>query len=92
MHKVYATTIFQSLATAAGYDTVHGPGSFCLGPGASGKCVLPCGGGTKAVSSVVLLANGLSFAVCCILEVPHCPSSPSFSGNDRYSYCHWPSS
>jgi hypothetical protein len=56
--------LFQSLATAAGYDPVHGPGSSCLDAAASGKCVLPWGSGTKAVSSVVLIANGTSFAVC----------------------------
>ncbi len=53
-------TLFQSLATAAGYDPVKGPGSSC---DASGQCVVPWGGGTKAVSSVVLVANGVSFAV-----------------------------
>ena len=56
-------TLFQSLATAAGYDPVRGPGSSCLDADASGKCVLPWGSGTKAVSSVVLVANGASFAV-----------------------------
>jgi hypothetical protein len=56
-------TLFQSLANAAGYDPVSGPGSSCNASNASGQCVLPWGGGTKAVSSVVLIANGLSFAV-----------------------------
>jgi hypothetical protein len=56
-------TLFQSLATAAGYDPVKGPGSSCLAPDASGKCVVPWAGGTKNVSSVVLIANGASFAV-----------------------------
>ncbi|KAK0243386.1 MFS general substrate transporter [Armillaria nabsnona] len=56
----YSMTLFQSLATAAGYDPVKGPGSSC---DASGQCVVPWGGGTKAVSSVVLVANGISFAV-----------------------------
>ncbi|KAH9986350.1 MFS general substrate transporter [Russula compacta] len=59
----YSLTLLQSLVTAAGYDPVRGPGSSCLDSNASGKCVLPWGGGTKAVSSVVLLANGASFAV-----------------------------
>ncbi|GBE79835.1 MFS general substrate transporter [Sparassis crispa] len=56
-------TLFQSLATSAGYDPVNGPGSSCTAPDASGRCVLPWGSGTKSVSSVVLVANGVSFAV-----------------------------
>lgn len=59
----YSMTMFQSLATAAGYDPARGPGSSCLDADASGRCVLPWGSGTKAVSSVVLVANGASFAV-----------------------------
>ncbi|KAI9447662.1 autophagy-related protein 22-like protein [Lactarius indigo] len=53
----------NGLATAAGYDPVRGPGSSCLAPGASRKCVLPWGSGTKGVNSIVLVANGLSFAI-----------------------------
>ena len=60
----YSLTLFQGLATAAGYDPARGSGSSCLGSGASGKCVLPWGSGTKSVSSIVLVANGASFAVC----------------------------
>ncbi|KAJ2993480.1 hypothetical protein NUW54_g7713 [Trametes sanguinea] len=59
----YSMTLFQSLATAAGYDPVKGPGSDCSASDASGQCVLPWGSGTKAVSSVVLVSNGVSFAV-----------------------------
>ena len=59
----YTMTLFQSLANAAGYDPVHGPGSSCNSSNASGQCVLPWGGSTKAVSSVILIANGLSFVV-----------------------------
>ncbi|KAI0265826.1 MFS general substrate transporter [Gloeopeniophorella convolvens] len=59
----YSLTLFQSLATAAGYDPVRGPGSSCLDANASGKCVVPWGSGTKAVSSVVLVSTGVSFAV-----------------------------
>ena len=58
---VYTTTLFQSLAFGAGYDPTKGPGSTC--GSASGQCVLPWAGGTKTVSSVVLVANGVSFAV-----------------------------
>ncbi|KAJ3553284.1 hypothetical protein NM688_g3695 [Phlebia brevispora] len=59
----YSMTLFQSLATSAGYDPVKGPGSSCTAADASGQCVLPWGSGTKAVSSVVLVATGVSFAV-----------------------------
>ncbi|KAI0775859.1 MFS general substrate transporter [Trametes elegans] len=63
----YSMTLFQSLATAAGYDPVKGPGSDCSAADASGQCVLPWGGGHKAVSSVVLVANGVSFAVMTLI-------------------------
>lgn len=59
----YSMTLFQSLATSAGFDPTRGPGSSCTDAGASGQCVLPWAGGTKAVSSIVLIANGVSFAV-----------------------------
>ena len=59
----YSMTLFQSLATSAGYDPVRGPGTSCLDADASGQCVVPWAGGHKAVSSVVLVANGVSFAV-----------------------------
>ncbi|KAN0128536.1 Autophagy-related protein 22-like protein [Lactarius tabidus] len=59
----YSLTLFQGLATAAGYDSVRGPGSSCLSKESSGKCVLPWGSGTKSVSSIVLVANGMSFAI-----------------------------
>ena len=56
-------TMFQFLATAAGYDPVRGPGSSCTADDSSGRCVVPWGSGVKEVSSVVLVANGVSFAV-----------------------------
>ena len=59
----YSLTLFQMLANAAGYDPVRGPGSSCSASNASGQCVVPWAGGTRAVSSVVLIANGVSFAV-----------------------------
>lgn len=59
----YSMTLFQSLANAAGYDPVRGVGTSCSDADASGQCVLPWGSGTKSVSSVVLVANGVSFAV-----------------------------
>lgn len=59
----YTQTLFQSLATAAGYDPTVGPGSSCLSNTASGQCVLPWMGGTKSIASVVLISNGISFAI-----------------------------
>ncbi|KAF8958500.1 MFS general substrate transporter [Flammula alnicola] len=63
----FSMTLFQSLAFAAGFDPVKGPGSSCSAADASGQCVLPWAGGTKAVSSVVLIANGISFAVMTLI-------------------------
>ncbi|KXN81849.1 Autophagy-related protein 22-1 [Leucoagaricus sp. SymC.cos] len=63
----FSMTLFQSLATAAGYDPVKGPGSSCLASDASGQCVLPWAGGTKAVASIVLIANGVSFAIMTLI-------------------------
>ena len=54
----YSLTLFQSLATAAGVDAVTG--GACTG---SDQCLLPWTGGTISVSSIVLIANGLSFMV-----------------------------
>jgi len=59
----YSLLFFQTLVTAAGFDPLKGPGSSCSAPDASGQCVVPWGNGTKAVSSVVLVASGCSFAV-----------------------------
>ncbi|KIM46588.1 hypothetical protein M413DRAFT_259322 [Hebeloma cylindrosporum] len=56
----FSMTLFQSLAFAAGFDPTKGPGSTCS---PEGQCVLPWAGRTKSVSSVVLIANGISFAV-----------------------------
>lgn len=56
---------FQSTLTAAGHDPATG--GACT---ASSACVVPWGPhGTRAVSSVVLIANGLCFAVMTLLFV-----------------------
>lgn len=81
-------TLFQSLAFAAGFDPVKGPGSSCSAADASGQCVLPWGGGTKAVSSVVLVANGVSFAVCSV-ELLMSSSADLKIGYDNDFYYHW---
>ena len=57
-------TLFQQLATNAGWDPTKGKGSSCTASDASGQCVLPWGSGTKSVNSIVLVATGVSFAVC----------------------------
>ncbi|KAI6127431.1 autophagy-related protein 22-like protein [Pisolithus croceorrhizus] len=59
----YTQTLFQGLATSAGHDPIAGPGSSCTASNASGQCVLPWGAGTRSVASIVLLANGISFAI-----------------------------
>jgi len=58
----FTLTLFQSLLYAAGFDPSQGPGQPCSS-GASSDCVVPWSGGTISVSSVVLIANGISFAV-----------------------------
>lgn len=61
----YAMTLFQSLANEAGYDVLLGPGSSCNS--SRQHCVLPWAGGTKSVSSVVLVANGIGFTVLTLI-------------------------
>jgi hypothetical protein len=60
----YSQALFQSALTSAGFqpDT----GEPCTGDSA---CVVPWAGGTRAVSSVVLIANGLTFAFMTVLFV-----------------------
>ena len=59
----YTMTLFQLLRTNGGYDPVEGSGSSCTASDASGQCVVKWGGGTKAVASVVLIANGINIAI-----------------------------
>ncbi|KAH9062327.1 MFS general substrate transporter [Lactarius vividus] len=66
-NNVTPSLSFRDWPTAAGYDPVRGPGSSCLAPGASRECVLPWGSGTKEVSSIVLVASGLGFAIMTIV-------------------------
>ena len=65
----FTMTLFQLLTTAAGYDPAKGPGSSCMADDASGQCVVRWGpgNGTKAVASVVLIANGISFAMMTLI-------------------------
>lgn len=88
----YSMTLFQGLATAAGFDPVRGPGSSCLDAGASGQCVLPWGKGTKSISSIVLISNGLSFAVrasCIVPTLIHFRAENYLKGHDPYLHYHW---
>ena len=64
---VYTQTLFQNLATAYGYDPIAGPGSSCRSSTASGQCVIPWAGGTKPVASIVLIANGIGFAIMTVI-------------------------
>ena len=57
----YAATLFQSLLNSAGHDSVTG--GACDG---TGVCMLNFGG-EKPIASVVLIANGISFAVMTLL-------------------------
>ncbi|KAI9631126.1 hypothetical protein KEM48_013262 [Puccinia striiformis f. sp. tritici PST-130] len=61
----YSLTLFQAMATSAGYDPDLGPGSSCT----ADRCVIPFGGNgrTKSVSSVVLIANGIAFGIMTLL-------------------------
>lgn len=61
----YSLTLFQALASSAGYDPDLGPGSSCT----VDKCVVALGreGQTRSVASVVLIANGISFGIMTIL-------------------------
>lgn len=87
----YSMTLFQSLATAAGYDPLRGPGSSCSDEGSSGQCVLPWGGGHKAVSSVVLVSNGVSFAVRSRSAITSIRSHMRsyWAGHDSDLHDHW---
>lgn len=61
----YSLTLFQALATAAGYDPHIGPGSVC-----TSECVIPFAGKPKNVTSVVLIANGIAFGVSDLYYFP----------------------
>ncbi|GMK57198.1 hypothetical protein CspeluHIS016_0400320 [Cutaneotrichosporon spelunceum] len=57
----YSSVLFQSLATAAGHDPRTG--SACT----DGHCVIRWGGRVRSVPSVILIANGMSFAIMTLL-------------------------
>jgi hypothetical protein len=70
--NAFSLTLFQALATGAGWDPVSGRESSCTDAGASGQCVVPWAGGAKGVSSVVLVSNGVSFAGRGVLSSSRC--------------------
>ncbi|KAF4614134.1 hypothetical protein D9613_007831 [Agrocybe pediades] len=58
---------FQNLLFLAGYDPTVGPGSPCSING----CVLPYLGKIRDINSIVLLTNGISFAIQAALLLPN---------------------
>ncbi|KAF8905077.1 autophagy-related protein 22-like protein [Gymnopilus junonius] len=54
---------FQNLLFLAGYDPTEGPGTAC----GSNGCVLPYLGDIRDINSIVLLTNGISFAIQAVL-------------------------
>lgn len=62
----YSFTLFQLLVTSAGHDPRLGEGSVCQADG-SGQCVIKFWGSLKDVNSVVLIANGLAFAIMTLM-------------------------
>ncbi|KAI9830541.1 MAG: hypothetical protein M1819_005499 [Sarea resinae] len=62
----YSQALFQSALTNAGFQPGTTPPQPCTG---STACVVPWNGGTRSVSSVVLIANGLCFAFMTLMFV-----------------------
>lgn len=63
----YSQALFQQALTAAGHDPAITP--TVKGNCTTGGCVIPWGNGHRSVSSVVLVANGICFAVMTVLFV-----------------------
>ncbi|KGO44206.1 Major facilitator superfamily domain, general substrate transporter [Penicillium expansum] len=62
----YSQTLFQWALNGAGYQPGSNPPKACTD---SSPCVVPWAGGTKSVSSVVLIANGLCFTFMTVIFV-----------------------
>ncbi|KAL3477591.1 autophagy-related protein 22-like protein [Aspergillus californicus] len=62
----YTQALFQWALNGAGWQPGTNPRRPCT---ASSSCVVPWAGGTRTVSSVVLIANGLSFTFMTIIFV-----------------------
>lgn len=63
----YSQALFQQAITAAGHDPAINP--IAKGNCTTRGCVIPWESGTRSVSSVVLIANGICFAVMTLLFV-----------------------
>ncbi|KAH6684544.1 autophagy-related protein 22-like protein [Halenospora varia] len=63
----YSQALFQSALTGDGWDPVISPPE--KGNCTSGGCVVAWGSGTRSVASVVLIANGICFAVMTVMFV-----------------------
>lgn len=63
----YSQALFQQAVTAAGHDPAITP--IAKGNCTTGGCVVPWGNGHRSVASVVLVANGICFAVMTVLFV-----------------------
>ncbi|KAG0159351.1 hypothetical protein PDIDSM_6873 [Penicillium digitatum] len=62
----YSQTLFQEALNGAGHQPGSNPPQACTD---SSACVVPWVGGTRSVSSVVLIANGLCFAFMTVIFV-----------------------
>ncbi|PSS10509.1 hypothetical protein M430DRAFT_108317 [Amorphotheca resinae ATCC 22711] len=63
----YSQSLFQSALTAAGWDPAVSP--IEKGNCGNAGCVVSWGSGTRSVSSVVLIANGICFAIMTVMFV-----------------------
>lgn len=63
----YSQALFQQALTAAGHDPAIKP--IVKGNCTTGGCVVPWANGTRSVSSVVLVANGICFTIMTVLFV-----------------------
>jgi MFS-type transporter involved in bile tolerance (Atg22 family) len=63
----YSQALFQYALTGAGWDPAIAP--IQKGNCGNAGCVIPWGSGTRSVASVVLIANGICFAVMTVLFV-----------------------
>lgn len=62
----YSQALFQQAVTEAGHDPSL---PIAKGNCTTGGCVVPWGNGTRSVASVVLVANGICFAIMTVLFV-----------------------
>jgi MFS-type transporter involved in bile tolerance (Atg22 family) len=63
----YSQALFQSALSSAGWDPAVTP--IEKGNCTTGGCVVSWGSGTRSVASIVLIANGICFAVMTVMFV-----------------------